>query len=125
MCLIYFPSQASRPTKHCPKVRTVVALCENHALQARKRKTKAEVEVLRAGKNNSVYLLQKPRIQGFPGIFAMGFGNSVRTVLAGKLHVLWRKGMGQQDAFGLSGLAARFITLSHPSRIRIGDMRCL
>lgn len=52
-------------------------------------------------------------------MFCYVVGNSIKTLLAGKLHFLWRMGMGHPSRAGIwaSGLAARFITSPPPASV--------
>lgn len=57
-------------------------------------------------------------------MFCYVVGNSIKTLLAGKLHFLWRMGMGHPSRAGIwaSGLAARFITSHPPGGVRTGGI---
>lgn len=52
-------------------------------------------------------------------MFCYVVGNSIKTLLAGKLHFLWRMGLGHPSRAGIwgSGLAARFITSRPPASV--------
>lgn len=57
-------------------------------------------------------------------MFCYVVGNSIKALLAGKLHFLWRVGMGHPSRAGIwaSGLAAKFITSHPPAGIRTGGI---
>lgn len=81
------------------------------------------------GKNKSVrgggVFTLKAKDSGISWDFCYEVGNRLKTLLAGKLHVLWSMGMGhpsEQGGFELFGLAARFITSCHPAWIMMGGI---
>lgn len=61
-------------------------------------------------------------------MFCYVVGNSIKTLLAGKVHFLWRMGMGHPSRAGIwegiwaSGLGARFITPCPPAGVRMGGI---